>query len=1519
MNRTSALTLLIRFVVIATKRLCSKTRLGFIPIILCVMFSHPVSQATGIKQISTPVSFRNQRAQWYQSNDAQFRNLLNRRIALSGVRDLFFDDFADSEFSSQLPTSEAQPLALAASDFDEDGTPDIICGFATSTGGKLTLHKGNVDAVFPNHPEAQLGKMEGIFSDAPFLAKVTTFATNEAPEFLATGDFNADGHIDLVIANRNSNVLHFLLGDGQGNLYSELAKNLPGYVTALVSGDVNRRNGLADLVIGTRSSSGAKLLIFESIEGAMNATPEEMNFPSAVSALTIAELNGDALMDIAVAAGKTVSVIAGHNRDWRFKNSAISPSLPLEVYQHTFDCKIRSIVSDQFHQTRGRELALLTEDGSIYICEKSPAKANPLINIRVLASRQFPTANHLISAPVSSHSPVNLMVLDSTEDKLQVMASDEINENQPNQQINFESDASCEIAFASKPIAVLPMRLNNDGLSDLVILREGKNFLSVAPSAPQSVFTVTNTNDSGAGSLRQAINNANVTAGADVIIFNIAIGPQSIALLSPLPSLSETVAIDATTQIGFAGNPIIELNGAGAGAGASGLTVSASNCTVQGLVINRFSAAGITITNITGSIIQNNFIGTNLSGNAAIGNFIGVGLNGALNSIIGGTTSNARNIISGNLGDGIALSGDATFTQIQGNFIGLDVTGTLAIPNVNGVQAFNSGNNLIGGTSAGVRNIISGNSAEGVFLSGALASGNLVQGNFIGTNASGNAAISNNLNGIRCDAVTENTIGGNTSTAGNLISGNPNGIVLLNNAANTFIQNNRIGTQANGIAALPNTKDGVAIVNSSNNTINSNIIAFNNDRGVNLLSGTSNLIQNNSIFSNNALGIDLNNDGLTANDAGDPDAGANTSQNFPVITSVTLGVSSTTIIGSLNSTPNSTFQIDFYSNTACDPSGNGEGQRFIGSTNVLTDAAGNAPINASFPVVVSLTSVVTATAIDSLANTSEFSECTVVTVPPCDIICSPGMVVSASENQCGTVVNYPLPTVVGVCLTITCTPPTGSVFNVGNTQVDCISEVGPSCSFFVTVVDQTPPTITCPQNITQLAESGKASAVVNYSLPTPADNCPNPTINCTPPSGTAFPLGITGVVCQSRDQSNNLSTCAFSIIVTDNQSPIIQCPPNQTVNAASGQTSATVTYPAPQVSDIDTKTTVTCVPPSGSSFALGITIVTCTATDSGENKASCSFTVTVIGGTPTLSITPQPLIFGVPTPLTVKRKPIKEKNLSCQAFTIENRGFVSLTLSLESIMRIGADVTNRKITDPSEGNLYSITQVNADGSQSILPIGTTMAFAIGQRRNFCLRINPVIPAVTTIKTGLSAPQALPDVINSQVNFRIVGGGLLTLNVTAQLSTKVILINGNNPRLPAETIFERAGDEFIVTYSAYDSNLDVNKTRYEFLDANGNLVGNAIEVDLRQFLSDANLVRGQSFTVIQRFSGAQSNPQVASARVTVFDAETNATSPLTTMLQSQNHMTWASNPFKITPINAEIKNSLHNRRKTSQNP
>ncbi len=420
-----------------------------------------------------------------------------------------------------------------------------------------------------------------------------------------------------------------------------------------------------------------------------------------------------------------------------------------------------------------------------------------------------------------------------------------------------------------------------------------------------------------------------------------------------------------------------------------GGTVAAARNVISGNG-DGYLSAGVHIydDDATGNQVQGNYIGADVNGTADLGNSSdGVFIDDAPGNTVGGTTATARNIIAGNGGRGVEVYGSsATGNLVKGNYIGTDVTGAVDLGNsADGVFISGAPNNTVGGTTAGARNIISGNSQYGVDIADSGATGNLVKGNYIGTDVNGTAELGNDLDGVYINGAPSNTVGGTASGAGNVISANSVGVQITNvSSTGNLVQGNRIGTDVGGTADLGNSLDGVRIAGlASDNTVGgttaaaSNTIGHNGRNGVRVDNGTDNAIFRNSIFSNSALGIDLDgDDSVTANDAGDADSGANNLQNFPVLTYAGGdGAVATVVEGTLNSTASTTFRIEFFSNTACDASGNGEGRSFIGSTSVTTNASGNKTFSAAFTTTAPVGDWVTATATDPDNNTSEFSAC----------------------------------------------------------------------------------------------------------------------------------------------------------------------------------------------------------------------------------------------------------------------------------------------------------------------------------------------------------------------------------------------------------------------------------------------------------------------------------------------------------------------------------------------------------------
>jgi titin len=370
-----------------------------------------------------------------------------------------------------------------------------------------------------------------------------------------------------------------------------------------------------------------------------------------------------------------------------------------------------------------------------------------------------------------------------------------------------------------------------------------------------STFTVMNTLDSGSGSLRDAIQMANAASGAASINFNIPTidpGFQSgtnsflIQPLTPLPNITDSagVIIDGWSQPGFAGTPLIELDGAGA-SNANGLVIQAPNTTVRGLDINRFAGSGIYVASASNTWINGDYIGTDVTGEVAMPNgSYGVDLEGAPDNTIGGTAPGDRNVILGlgvNNGSGIRVN-SSNNTTIQGNYLGTDATGsnefTLTHNSDTDIYASNSSNLNI------QDNVISGGGYFGIDLY-PNDDHATIQGNRIGTNAAGTAALGNTYGIYMIGGIHDIQIGGTTPGSGNLISGNAaNGLqVASQDCYNITVQGNFIGTDVKGTRAIPNGAHGVVVgggniliggtvLDASGNNISGNLISGNSADGV---------------------------------------------------------------------------------------------------------------------------------------------------------------------------------------------------------------------------------------------------------------------------------------------------------------------------------------------------------------------------------------------------------------------------------------------------------------------------------------------------------------------------------------------------------------------------------------------------------------------------------------------------------------------------------------------------------------
>ncbi|WP_297696753.1 DUF2341 domain-containing protein, partial [uncultured Eudoraea sp.] len=351
-----------------------------------------------------------------------------------------------------------------------------------------------------------------------------------------------------------------------------------------------------------------------------------------------------------------------------------------------------------------------------------------------------------------------------------------------------------------------------------------------------ATYTVTSLNDSGAGSLREAIGLANTSGGADTIEFGVA---GTISLSSALPTIGEQLAIDGSTAPGYSGDPVVEIDGTGVSGNGLRFTSGADDSSVNALMITNFTGNGIQIDNgADGIAITGNWIGTTGTGTTGDGNSNnGINVQGA-NTVIGGTGANDGNVITNNGNEGINLTGTgATGTLIQGNIIGLDPDGSTGTGNGDVGIALLSGshNTTIGGTDPNARNIISMN-FEGIEIN---SNNNTIQGNYIGTDITGTQNRGNDSDdGIEIqNNATGNLIGGTEEGAGNLIAFNQlDGVNIVSGSGNTLLGNeiHSNGDQDIDIAGGANDSLSAPVLSAagatpSQITINGTLVAAAND------------------------------------------------------------------------------------------------------------------------------------------------------------------------------------------------------------------------------------------------------------------------------------------------------------------------------------------------------------------------------------------------------------------------------------------------------------------------------------------------------------------------------------------------------------------------------------------------------------------------------------------------------------------------------------------------------------------
>lgn len=436
-------------------------------------------------------------------------------ISLSDGHDLITDYIGEDHLIESLKRNEAKPLSLASADFDEDGVADLIAGYQSPDGrGIVVVHRGNVDAIYPNAPEAQERKANGTFTDAPFLSPALVYAAPEAIDFVGAGDFDGDSHWDVVTAKRGSSSLYLLGGDGKGVLSPEKARNLQGNVTALVVGEVNRRDGLNDIVIGINTGTGAKALVFEGPDGAFKAEPEEFALPAEATSLALGQMDEEQNLDVVIAAGHNLLKIRGRDRKLSLnKEQQTNVERPF-IESRIFPFAIQAVATGDFESAHQSSIAMLTDQGEVTLLRQGTDKNRSLKRWKseVIFAERWNGANLMLPVRVSSSAADDLLVVDTGQRKLHFVVNPVSSEEGITTQAKGARKAlSAEVN--DEPVAAIAMNLNGDAMSDVVSLRNRNSAITIAPSASASIITVNSVLDTdirdGVLTLREAIRVSN--------------------------------------------------------------------------------------------------------------------------------------------------------------------------------------------------------------------------------------------------------------------------------------------------------------------------------------------------------------------------------------------------------------------------------------------------------------------------------------------------------------------------------------------------------------------------------------------------------------------------------------------------------------------------------------------------------------------------------------------------------------------------------------------------------------------------------------------------------------------------------------------------------------------------------------------------------------------------------------------------------------------------------------------------
>ena len=373
------------------------------------------------------------------------------------------------EATDRNPRAGAAPISLAAADFDGDGMPDLLVGHASPDGAYLTLHLGNIDHLFPEAAVARDRRLRGESVDLPFLPEARIVPVPVEPDFLGAGDFDADGHNDILFASRARTKLYWVRGDSRGGFSDAHSIDLDGLPNALLVADLNRKDGLPDVAVALSSAKSSEIWVLEGPDGALRSAPERFPLAEPARELTAGHLDRDWHVDLAVALRGALIVIHGRDRMLSATPGSREAAGSAKVLEYPFPAGVQSIMAGDFVADPHQELAVLLEDANLQILESS--EDGLLQPSRAAADFSGLVGNRLSKGWFSSRGHEQLLTWTEGRSGAGLLF--------PDQKTSFRTTA---LATDSSPLQVLAMRLNPDALSDLVFLSSDGLAVSVAES-----------------------------------------------------------------------------------------------------------------------------------------------------------------------------------------------------------------------------------------------------------------------------------------------------------------------------------------------------------------------------------------------------------------------------------------------------------------------------------------------------------------------------------------------------------------------------------------------------------------------------------------------------------------------------------------------------------------------------------------------------------------------------------------------------------------------------------------------------------------------------------------------------------------------------------------------------------------------------------------------------------------------------------------------------------------------------